>query len=148
MRVITLFALAAILGAMGVASSAEPGENPVDAMQGTWTIESFILEGNTLSADQLKKWRRIVEGEHITWKNGDQVMIETDMTLDAEKSPMTLDSRIVSGDSKGQVMLAIYELRDDTLRVCFGHPGKPRPTEFSSRPASGQSMFTARLEKP
>jgi uncharacterized protein (TIGR03067 family) len=132
------------------APAAEPGQNKHDvaAMQGVWAIESFTLEGNSISPDQLKTWRRIVNHNHVTWNIGNDTMIELDITFDSSKKPMTLDSKIATGESKGQVLLAIYELKSDELRVCFANPDQPRPTKFSSNPGSGQSMYVVKRIKP
>lgn len=124
-----------------------PKPEAADAMQGTWTIDSFTLNGNQVDPDQLKNWRRVVDRNHVTWKSGDQTMIELDIQFDSSKAPHTLDSTIKSGASSGQTLLAIYELKDDKLTVCFANPGGSRPKEFSSKPDSGQSLYVARRVK-
>lgn len=146
-------ALAAVAAAIGSLSggmrAAEPSQEDVAAMQGTWAIESFTLDGNPIAPEQLNAWRRIVEDNHVTWKDGDQTMVELDIKFDPGREPMTLDSTIATGEAKGQTLLAIYELiTDDELRVCFAYPGKPRPTEYSSGPGTGQSLYTAKRVRP
>ena len=146
--VLALAAGVAMIGALsGGIRAAEPSQKDIEAMQGVWTIESFTLDGNKVSGEQLKNWRRIVERNHATWKNGAATMVELDIKFDPSQEPMTLDSMIATGDSKGQTFLAIYELNGDELRVCFASTGKPRPTEYSSKPGSGQSLYTARRVK-
>ncbi|RIK83284.1 MAG: hypothetical protein DCC68_03930 [Planctomycetota bacterium] len=125
----------------------EPQKEARDAMQGTWTIESFTLNGNEVDPGQLKNWRRIVERNHVTWKNGDQTMIELEIKFDPSQAPHTLDSTIKTGESSGHTLLAIYEFKDDKLTVCFANPGDARPKEFSSKPESGQSLYVARRVK-
>ena len=125
----------------------EPAQTALDAMQGTWTIESFTIEGHDLPASTIASWRRIGDGNHIVWKQGDETLFELDIQLDASKKPMMLDSTIVKGDVKG-TMLAIFELVDDSLRVCFTSPGESRPAVFSSAPGSGLLMFTAKRLRP
>jgi hypothetical protein len=39
-----------------------------------------------------------------------------------------------------EVMLGIYALEENGYKVCFAPAGKPRPTEFSSTPGSGQIL--------
>jgi hypothetical protein len=46
---------------------------------------------------------------------------------------------VAEGLNKGAVMLGIYEISGDTLKVCFDPEGKKRPTEFKS--ASGSQTF-------
>ena len=59
--------------------------------------------------------------------------------LDPSKSPKTIDVTVTEGLNKGAVMLGIYEINGDTLKVCFDPEGKKRPTEFKS--ASGSADF-------
>ena len=47
-----------------------------------------------------------------------------------------ISSLITEGEGKGTTMLGIYELQDDTMRVCFDPQGKERPTAFT--PKQGQ----------
>ena len=42
--------------------------------------------------------------------------------------------------TKKEVMLGIYELDGDHYKVCFAPTGKPRPSEFASRPGSGNFL--------
>jgi hypothetical protein len=44
-------------------------------------------------------------------------------------------------------ILAVYELKGDTLRVCWAPLEKPRPTEFASKPGSGYSLVELKREK-
>lgn len=140
-----LVAMAATLSAS--VRAAEPSQKDIEAMQGTWAIESFTLDGNKLDPEQLKGWQRIVDNSHVVWKNGTETIVELDIKFDPSQEPMTLDSKIATGDAKGKTILAIYELKDDELRVCFAMPDKPRPTEYSSPAGSGQSLYTAKRTK-
>lgn len=130
------------------ALAAEPSEADREAMQGTWTIQAFTVDGKDIPANTLATWRRIVAGKHVIWKQGEEILVEMDMEFDPTQKPMTLDSTVASGDSKGQKVLAIYEWTDDLLRVCFALPDKPRPTEFSSVLDSGRWLFTAKRVQP
>ncbi len=145
-------ALVAAAAAVVILSSrvpaAEPTPEQTKAMQGTWALDKFVLNGNEVDAEQLKSWRRVVENDHVTWTLGDGMTVETDMKYDPSQTPMTLDTTFATGDEKGKTTLAIYELKDDVLRVCFADPGKARPSEFSSNAGSGQHLFVARRVKP
>ncbi len=141
-------ALLLLVGISAHALADEPSEKFREAMQGTWTIQSFTADGKDIPAETLNTWRRIVAGDHVTWKQGEEVLLELDMKFDTSAKPMTLDSTMTTGDSKGQTLPAIFELKDDELRVCFGPPDKPRPSEFASPMGSGLLMFTAKRTKP
>ena len=38
---------------------------------------------------------------------------------------------------KGKTILAIYEFKGDTLRICYDLAGKNRPTEFAATKENG-----------
>jgi uncharacterized protein (TIGR03067 family) len=70
------------------------------------------------------------EGDKYSVKVGDRVVEAAILKLDLSKSPKTMDSKVTDGPNKGKVYLSIYEISDDTLKVCFDEEGKKRPTEF------------------
>ena len=143
------FALAFIAAGLAIAAFAgEPTQKDIEAMQGTWTIESFTSDGQDVPQETIQRWRRIVAGDRVTWKQNEDILVELRIKFDPAKKPMTLDSTIDSGDAKGQTLLAIYELNGDELRVCFTAPDQSRPTEFSAAQGSGQLMYTAKRVKP
>jgi uncharacterized protein (TIGR03067 family) len=111
-------------------------EKEVKKFQGTWTIESSKTGGKELPADDLKGFILTFEGNKHTLKKGDEVIQVGTQKLDASKSPKTIDVTIAEGPNKRKVMLGIYEIDDDTLKVCFDPQGKKRPTEFKSAPGS------------
>ena len=76
------------------------------------------------------------EGDKHTVKKGDEVIQVGTQKLDPSKSPKTIDVTMTEGLNKGTVMLGIYEIDGDTLKVCFDAEGKKRPTEFKSAPGS------------
>jgi uncharacterized protein (TIGR03067 family) len=111
-------------------------EKEVKKLQGTWTFESSEAGGKEVPADGLKGLVLIFEGDKHTVKNGDKVIQVGTQKLDPSKSPKTIDVTMTEGPNKGAVMLGIYEISGDTLKVCFDAEGKKRPTEFKSAPGS------------
>ena len=136
---------AALCCAVGFAASGGSGTladdkadlaKEVRKFQGTWTFESSVAGGEELPADQLRMLVLIFEGDKHTVKNGDEVIQVGTQKLDPSKSPKTIDVTLTEGLNKGTVMLGIYEIDGDTLKVCFDSQGKKRPTEFKSAPGS------------
>jgi uncharacterized protein (TIGR03067 family) len=111
-------------------------EKEVRKFQGTWTFESSETGGMTLPADELKALILTFEGDKHTVKKGDEVVQVGTQKLDPSKSPKTIDVTMTEGPNKGTVMLGIYEIDGDTLKVCFDLQGRKRPTEFKSAPGS------------
>jgi uncharacterized protein (TIGR03067 family) len=131
--------------AVGFAASGGPGtladdkaelEKEARKFRGTWTFESSVAGGQELPADDLKMVVVIFEGDKHTVKKGDEVIQVGTQKLDPSRSPKTIDVTMVEGPHKGTVMLGIYEIDENTLKVCFDPEGKTRPTEFKSPPGS------------
>jgi uncharacterized protein (TIGR03067 family) len=114
-------------------------EKELKQLQGTWTFESVEVGGEKEPAADFKGMTVTFEGDKFTVKKGDEVIQVGTEKLDPFKSPKTVDVTVAEGLNKGAVMLGIYEISGDTLKVCFDPEGKKRPTEFKS--ASGSQTF-------
>ena len=51
------------------------------------------------------------------------------------------------GPNKGKTIPAIYELKDDTMRVCYDLNEKKRPTEFKTKAGTNLYLVTYKREK-
>jgi uncharacterized protein (TIGR03067 family) len=111
-------------------------EKEMKKFEGTWNIESSVSGGQESPRDQLKAFLVIYEGDKHTLKYGDKVFQVGTQKIDPSKSPKTIDVTMTEGPQKGTVMLGIYEIDGDTLKVCFDPEGKKRPTEFKSETGS------------
>src|SRR6516162_6482540 len=138
-------ALVALFCAVGFAASGGFGtraddkadlEKEVRKFQGTWTFESSKTGGKELPAGELKGLILTFEGDKHTVKKGDEVIQVGTQKIDPTKSPKTIDVTMTEGPNKGMVMLGIYEIDENTLKVCFDPQGKKRPTDFKSPPGS------------
>jgi uncharacterized protein (TIGR03067 family) len=83
-------------------------------------------------------------------KNG-EVTWTGKIQLDSTKQPLrfdTLDGRLEFAKTKGVMKTAgvkgIYELKGETLKVCYG---PERPTEFKTKPDSSQRLYVFEREK-
>src|SRR5262245_6850514 len=134
--------LVALFCAVGFAGSGTLADEKADLkkevrkFQGTWTIESSETGGKKLPAGDLKGLIVTFVGDKHTVKNGDEVVQVGTQKLDPSRSPKAIDVTMTEGPNKGAVMLGIYEIDGDTLKVCFDPKGKKRPTEFKSAPGS------------
>jgi len=128
--------LAAFGGSGTLADDKADLEKEVRKFQGTWTFESSETGGKELPTGELKGFILTFEGDKHTLKKGDEVVQVGTQKLDPSKSPKSIDVTMTEGPNKGTVMLGIYEIDGDTLKVCFDLQGKKRPTEFKSAPGS------------
>jgi len=127
---------AAFGGSITLAGDKAALEKELRKFQGTWTFESSEADGKELPAGDLKGLVLTFEGDKHTVKKGNEVVQAGTQKLDPSKSPKAIDVTMTEGADKGAVMLGIYEINGDTLKVCFNAAGKKRPTQFKSTPGS------------
>ena len=107
---------------------------------GTWTLVSGEVEGTALPEQDVKNSTLTIVGDAYTVQLSDLGVKKGIQRLDATKSPKQIDAQDASGPTVGH-NLGIYEFAaNGDLRVCFGAPGKERPTEFVTKPGSGHFM--------
>ena len=132
MKTKLLFILAA-----GLLLGADDPKKELDKLQGEWSAVSLERDGNKLPDEMLKTVKRTVTGESYTIAFG-EMMFKGTFKIDVSKTPKTID--IVREEDKDTPIKGIYELDGDTYKVCYGAPGKDRPTEFSAKEGSGNTM--------
>jgi uncharacterized protein (TIGR03067 family) len=67
--------------------------------------------------------------------------------LDPAHTPKHYDVTISTGPKRNTTVLGIYELSDDTWKVCLPFGGNERPAALASAPGSGLLFFTFKREK-
>jgi uncharacterized protein (TIGR03067 family) len=132
--------------AAGLAFAAD-AKNDEQKFNGSWKAVSIEYDGKEVPKDSVDKVSLVVKGEDYTFTRGDDVIKGTHK-LDASKSPKTIDAVRSEGEGKDKPLLGIYELTDDTYKVCFGPPGGERPTEFASKSGSKVRLIVMKREKP
>jgi uncharacterized protein (TIGR03067 family) len=147
---VVVVALGVIVGAE--CQGASPAEDPTaeadyKKFEGTWTFESVEVEGKAIPIAAFKDSKLILKGKDFTAIDTAGTLHGT-YKLDASKSPRSIDVTFTDGPDAGKTMLGIYELKDDTYKVCIGMAEKPRPSGFVSRPSSGHVLETLKRQKP
>jgi len=140
-----LLALALVPAAGG---RAETPDKELKKFTGTWQAVSIVEDGKEAPKSGVDKVTLTVKGEHYTLKTHGGEVIEGTHKLDPSKSPRAIDALRSSGPDKGKTILGIYELTDDTFKVCFAPPGKDRPREFASKPGSGDRLIVMKRRGP
>ena len=116
---------------------------------GTWRIVGLEVNGNPVNPEDARKLT-VVNGPDGTWRllsNGQEIAKGTNQ-FDPTQRPKTIDFKTTEGAGQGQVYQGIYELGENTRRLCFASPGQPRPTEFASPAGSQQVLVRFEREKP
>jgi uncharacterized protein (TIGR03067 family) len=102
------------------------GTEELKKIQGQWTVESLEANGEKLPADEAKKMKLTIKDENWTLDRGDDTTKGT-IKLAPSKNPKEFDAMI---EGSGDAVLGLYELKGDTLKMCWTSPGGERPTAF------------------
>ncbi|SRR6266481_1041828 len=134
-------------------SSAWAGENEavtkdLARLQGEWSMVSGSADGQPMPAEMREQMKRVCNGDETTTTMGGQVFMKARITIDASKTPKTIDYQMTDGFTKGKKQLGIYEVDGDTFKSCFGKPDAERPTDFTSKPGDGRTLSVWKREKP
>jgi len=109
--------------------------------QGTWQLLSAETDGKAMPEAQVKQFRVTIEGDHHTVTFDGKVVAEkVKFTVDPTTVPKSTEDTLDQEPHKGKKIRGIYLLEGDKLTSCVGAIDAPRPTEFASKPGSGQSL--------
>ncbi len=141
---VTFIVLAGVL----LAGGEEAVQKDRKLMAGTWRVVAHEKDGKKIPDDQSTKTKAIIdpEGKLSVQVEGKSVS-QASLKLDPTKKPKQADLAFSEGELKGKTLLGIYDLDGDNLKLCYS-PGKDRPTEFASKPGSGQVLFLLKREIP
>jgi RNA polymerase sigma factor (sigma-70 family) len=114
-------------------------------LQGTWLLKEHVVDGKPLAVRSLERSKVQITGKTLTLVL-DGATSKGTINLDAALTPPILDVTFTDGPEKGRTWLGIYELREETLRLCSTRTGKDRPGEFISKAGSGH-IFTSTVRQ-
>ena len=135
-----------VIGLLIAADDAKKDDTMKDkeSLKGTWIVQSSERDGQ---ADEGSKDATVTfDGDSVTVITNDREQKAT-FKLDASKKPKTIDFTPSEGSEKDKVVLGIYSLDKDELKVCFTKPGEERPTEFSAKEGTGQQLHILKRKK-
>ena len=142
-----------ILGILSVVvvAAGKPAQDDVSAelkrLRGSWRLVDEIDDGRQMPQEEAQKNNILTFEITGSWKveiDG-RVVGQGAAKVDPTRRPKTIDYTF-TGEHTGGQFVAIYELSGDSFRHCGVLQGN-RPSEFSSKPSSGQILTTFRREK-
>ena len=124
------------------APAPKDGRKPVDPPDGEWTVERFEGEGASWDPtpgrmSKLQARFTPTKFEIRSASGGSVIHSQRAAWFEAGK---TLQAEFDPGDPKKEAK-AIWKFEGDTLTICRGNPGQPRPTEFDAPPGSGRVLM-------
>lgn len=110
-------------------------------IQGTWKIVSLEYGGDTTPKAGLPPigTMLVFKADKISATDGkNEKVVDAYKILDTKKTPKVIEiTPLDDRPSKGKPQKAIYELKDDRLKLCVqNEDGKP-PTEFATKRGDG-----------
>jgi uncharacterized protein (TIGR03067 family) len=112
--------------------------------QGRWKLVEARRDGRPMPDTEVKKFTAVIEGDRLRILRDGQEVEGGTFKLDSKTSPRSVD--FAMGKDQARVE-GIYELANDTFKLCYSRPGKPRPTTFDAAADSGQSFSHWQREK-
>jgi uncharacterized protein (TIGR03067 family) len=123
----------AVGGTLLAEGAKDTGEDVLKMIQGTWKFVSQEIDGKGLPKEEVAKQTITFDGDKWTVRRDGKVVQAGTHKFDPDKKPAHVDAVVTEGEDKGSTMLGIYELKGNTLKVCFDPKGKERPTDFTSK---------------
>jgi uncharacterized protein (TIGR03067 family) len=133
------------LVSLAFADKDDPSKADRDAMQGDWACDSLTRDGMAFSDDDAQSLFRTVKDDTYAVSRFRTKAGAGTFTLDASKSPKEID--LVPDGPKKVVIKGIYKLDKDVLTICHAAPGAKRPTAFTSKEGSGDTLTVWKKEK-
>jgi uncharacterized protein (TIGR03067 family) len=115
-------------------------------LEGKWKVETAEAGGKALESEEMKELLVTIAGDRYEVQVKDKTDRGT-LKLNETQKPKEMDATDTEGDDVGKVIKAIYELKGDTLRVCYAFNGAERPKEFTTKADSPILLVTYRREK-
>jgi uncharacterized protein (TIGR03067 family) len=115
-------------------------------LEGTWQLVEGEVGGRKFPP-------QVAQGIKLTLSPGKYVVMaeskdEGTVKYFPDASPKGMEITGTAGPNKGKTFPAIYELKGDTLTVCYDLSGKARPTEFKSKPNTLLFLATYKRANP
>lgn len=113
-------------------------KSDLERLQGTWNIVALEMDGNAMPSEGASI---CIQGKRFT-TTAMGATYKGIVVVDATKTPKTFDLKFTAGPEKGNTSFGIYELDEDTWKICLTLTGKKRPQKFATAPGSGFALET------
>jgi len=141
-----LLCLCLAVGASLHAFAAGSPDDDAKAVQGHWKPAKAELAGQPISDAVLKSISLKLDHGKYEVLVGSQPDRGT-YALDSTSQPKSMTITGTEGPNRGKTFPAIYELKGDTLRICYDLSGAKRPTEFKSIAGTQLYLVTYHRQK-
>ena len=140
-----IFYIGLSVAASLTAFAADPPDD-AKAVQGSWTPAKAELGGQPMADAVLKSISLKLDNGKYEVLVGSAPDKGT-YTLDSTSKPKSMTITGTEGPNVGRTFPAIYELKGDTLRICYDLSGAKRPIEFKSIAGTKLYLVTYKRKK-
>jgi uncharacterized protein (TIGR03067 family) len=109
---------------------------------GTWLPVKAELAGDPMPNEVLKKTTLKLDGNRYEVTVTGYLPDSGTFTVDDGARPKTMKITGVNGPNAGKTFLCIYEIKKDTLRICYDLSGANFPVEFKTSPGTKLYLVT------
>jgi uncharacterized protein (TIGR03067 family) len=141
MRILTAFMMVVL--ATAFASADDKAE--LKALAGKWEVTDAEIDGKKVT-ETFKSFELVIEAGNYTVKVGEQLDKGT-ITVDSSKKLKTMDVSGTEGPNRGKTYPCIYELKEDTLTICYGLDFQTRPTDIKTSEKSQRMIIVYKRKK-
>jgi uncharacterized protein (TIGR03067 family) len=132
--------------AAALATVAAGSLDDAKSLQGTWKPAKAELAGQPMAGEILKSIS-------LKMDNGKYEVFVGELpdrgvyTIDPATKPKSITVTGTEGPNQGKTFPAIYELKGETLTICYDLSGAKRPAEFKSLPGTKLYVVTYNRKK-
>jgi uncharacterized protein (TIGR03067 family) len=117
-----------------------------DAVQGTWLGVTAEFAGQKWPEAMAKALQLVIDHDKYLVKDGEATDKGT-IKLESSEKVKSMVIKGTDGPNNGKTFLAIYELKGDSLTICYDLEGKELPTEFKTKEKTKQFLVTYKRKK-
>jgi uncharacterized protein (TIGR03067 family) len=119
----------------------EWARDDMDRLQGAWNGVVVEREGRVVyRGAEARKAKVTFTADTAIFEDADVRLVGT-FRLNPKRTPKTFDLTVAEGDAKETYPAGIYQVNDDTFKLCFAFPTAERPDDFATYPGSGRTLF-------
>ena len=109
------------------------------SLEGDWSFEYLEVDGNEIATGMYAGSRMLMDGDKFRTESP-MANYDGEFSIDVEKDPHEIDIEFIEGPEAGNWSYGIYRLEGDSLTICLGLAGAPRPTDFATSPKSSHAL--------
>jgi uncharacterized protein (TIGR03067 family) len=136
--------MAVVFASVAVPALAD-GKADLKAMAGTWAVDRVEIDGKDVT-ESFKNISLVLANDTYTATVNGQTDKGT-VALAAAQKPKAMDITGTEGPNRGKTFPCVYDLKDDTLTVCYGLDFQTRPTAFQTAKDSGTMLIVYKRKK-